>query len=113
MLTNAGLLQRNEVQLTPYAPAGYTSPFSQSSSLTTNWPVPASNKVWKKQRRRPAKRVVIASVTHRKGSNYNEMAVLYYVTGQAVCPAVLGYYPDSRCMLLASNHTGMGASLKE
>jgi len=40
-------------------------------------------------RRRPAKRVVIASVTHRKGSNYNEMAVLYYVAGEAVCPAVL------------------------
>ena len=64
------------------------APFPKQS-LTTNSPVPASNKVWNKQRRRPAKRVVIASVTHRKGSNYNEMAVLYYGAGEAVCPAVL------------------------
>jgi hypothetical protein len=47
-------------------------------------------------RRRPAKLVVIASVTHRKGSNYNEMAVLYYLAGEAVCPAVLEINPASR-----------------
>jgi len=52
-------------------------------------------------------------MTHRKGSNYNEMAVLYYVAGEAVCPAVLDCYRDSQCVLLASNHIGMGASLKE
>ena len=63
--------------------------------------------------RRSAKRVVIASVTHRKGSNYKEMAVLYYVAGESVCPAVLEKNPDSQCALLAWNHTGMGASLKE
>lgn len=38
-----------------------------------------------KQRRRPAKRVVIASVTHRKDSNYKETAVLYYGADEAVC----------------------------
>jgi len=33
---------------------------------------------------RLAKRVVIASVTHRKGSNYKEMAVLYYGAGEGL-----------------------------
>jgi hypothetical protein len=40
--------------------------------------------------------VVIASVTHRKARNYKEMAVLYYVAGEAVCPAVLEKIPNSR-----------------
>lgn len=64
--------------------------------LTTKCQLPASNEVWKKQRRRPAKQGVIASVTRQKGSNYNQKAVLYYVAGEAVCPAVLEQNPDSR-----------------
>ena len=66
-----------------------------------------------KQRRRPAKRVVIASVTHQKRSNYKEMAVLYYGADEEACPAVLEKNPNSRWALLVYNHTGMGASLKE
>lgn len=81
--------------------------------LTTKCQLPASNKVWKKQRRRPAKQGVIASVTRQKGSNYNEMAVLYYVAGEAVCPAVLEKIQtlDERCLPLIT--TGMGPVFKE
>ena len=81
--------------------------------LTTKCQLPASNKVWKKQRRRPAKQGVIASVTHPKGSNYNEIAVLYYVAGEAVCPVVLDKIQtlDERCLPLIT--TGMGACHKE
>lgn len=39
--------------------------------------------------RRPAKQLVIASVTRQKGSNYKEMAVLYYGAGEAACLEVL------------------------
>jgi hypothetical protein len=49
-----------------------------------------------KLKSRLAKQGSIASVTHRKGSNYKEMAVLYYVADEAVCPAVLEKNPNSR-----------------
>ena len=81
--------------------------------MTTKWQVPASNKSVERQRRRPAKRVVIASVTHQKRSNYKEMAVLYYEADEAGCPAVLEKNANTRRALLVYNHTGMGASLKE
>jgi hypothetical protein len=41
------------------------------------------------------------------------MAVLYYGTGEAVCLTALKKSPNSPSALLASNHNGMGASLKE
>ncbi len=66
------------------------------AALTTKWHVPASNKRWKKHYGAQPNGVVIASVTHRKGSNYKEMAVLYYGTGKAVGSAVLEQNSDSR-----------------
>lgn len=88
MLTTQALQSEFHPQLTPCPPASYAGPFAEMA-FDNKMAGSCVQLSVEKLKSRPAKHGSIASVTRRKGSNYKEMAVLYYGTDEAVCPAVL------------------------